>query len=96
MTTLCFEPRLVMDGPTSGFAWLADESAALRNFSDAERAQMAEAELRNFPQPEQDSAIWRYLETYKFEDLLKTETLYLRQKGVSPGYWIILISGPVF
>ncbi|MBI4325797.1 MAG: hypothetical protein HY674_11105 [Chloroflexi bacterium] len=69
----------MMDGPTSGFAWLADESAALRTFSDAERAQMDEAERRNFPEPEPGSTIWRYLETYKFEDLLKTETLYLRQ-----------------
>ncbi len=70
--------RLV-EGPTSGFLWLADESAALRNFSPAERAQMAEQELHHFPQPPLNSTVWKYLDTFKLEYLLKEQALYLRQ-----------------
>jgi hypothetical protein len=33
-----------------------------------------------FPQPDYDqSIIWRYLDTYKYEDLIRSNTLYLRQ-----------------
>lgn len=36
-------------------------------------------ERRHFPKPNPSAKLWRYLETFKFEDLLKTETLFLCQ-----------------
>lgn len=36
-------------------------------------------ERRDFPPPDKKATLWRYLETYKFEDLLNTGTLYLSQ-----------------
>lgn len=69
------------DGPTSGILWLPPESynAAVDRFSDTERAQIKEDELRHFPQPDDQETLWRYLETYKFKDLLESKTLYLCQ-----------------
>jgi len=40
---------------------------------------MKQEELRHFPQPDPKAVLWRYLETYKFQDLLETGTLYLCQ-----------------
>jgi hypothetical protein len=69
------------DGPTSGILWLPQEShdAAVSQFSNEEQARLRQQELHDFPQPEPRQTIWRYLETYKFKDLLETETLYLCQ-----------------
>lgn len=69
------------DGPTSGIVWLPPESynAAVERFSDTEQARIREDELRDFPQPPDQATLWRYLETYKFKDLLESKTLYLCQ-----------------
>ncbi len=68
-----------MNGPTSGIAWLADESRALKRFPAAKRAELAQEEIRNFPQPDRDASVWKYLDTFKFEYLLEQEALYLCQ-----------------
>ena len=67
------------EGPTSGIAYLADESTALRSFSAVKRAQLIREEIRDFPQPDPNAVIWKYLETRKFEYLLQEKALYLCQ-----------------
>ncbi len=69
------------EGPTSGIAYLAPESqdAALSNFSAKERNQFDAQERRDFPAPNQEATLWKYLDTYKFESLLERRSLYLRQ-----------------
>lgn len=68
-------------GPTSGIAWLAPQSyeTALSRFSSAELQQMDAEEQHDFPKPDRSATLWRYLETFKFEHLLKTRTLFLCQ-----------------
>src|SRR5687768_5742974 len=73
------ENPLSMDGPTQGIVWVADQSRALKRFSAAERLRLAQAEIRDFPQPDRDAFVWKYLDTYKFEYLLKQNALYLCQ-----------------
>jgi hypothetical protein len=71
--------RFFMDGPTKGIIWVANESRALKHFTAAERKRLAQAATRDFPQPHRDALVWKYLDTYKFEDLLQQEALYLCQ-----------------
>jgi hypothetical protein len=68
-------------GPTSGILYLAPESydKVLSRFSLEELNQMDADQRRHFPPPNRKTTLWRYLETYKFEDLLNTQTLFLSQ-----------------
>lgn len=65
----------------SGVLWLPPQSQneAVNQFSDEERARLQQEELRHFPQPGARETLWRYLEHYKFEDLVRTRSLYLCQ-----------------
>ncbi len=69
------------EGPTSGILWLPSESynAAVNGFSEEELNQLDAEQRHHFPPPDRKATLWKYLETYKFENLLKTKTLYLRQ-----------------
>ena len=68
-------------GPTSGVLYLSRTAheAALSRFSEEELNQLDAEQRRLFPPPNRKATLWRYLETYKFEDLLESETLFICQ-----------------
>jgi len=68
-------------GPTSGIAYLSQTAheAALTQFSAEELNHLAAEQRRLFPPPNRKATLWRYLETYKFVNLLESETLFLCQ-----------------
>jgi hypothetical protein len=68
-------------GPTSGVLYLSRTAheAALSRFSAEELNQLDAEQRRLFPPPNRKATLWRYLETYKFEDLLESETFFLCQ-----------------
>jgi hypothetical protein len=69
------------EGPTSGILYLSSESqdAALSRLPISEVNQIYADQRRDFPPPNQEATLWKYLDTYKFEDLLEKKGLYLRQ-----------------
>src|SRR5476651_1832200 len=67
--------------PTSGILYLSNEAheAAMNRFTSEELNQLMAIDRNQFPKPNKKATLWRYLETYKFESLLKNNALYLRQ-----------------
>lgn len=57
----------------------AAHETALKQSSEEELNRMSAGERRFFRPPYRKATLWRYLETYKFENLLNSGTLYLRQ-----------------